>query len=147
LRDEGRHGEAVVEYQRIIEEYPKSQFLSTAMYFVGSSYYDMDPKTPDNMNKAIEAFRKVLDTYPDDEVAPWSYLGIVMAYEASGAYDMVIKTADEIENQYQDSKIKDAKRVIDMARRQKVDAMSKLETGVSTDLLIAELRKVADDPV
>ena len=147
LRDAGRHAEAVVEYRRVVEEYPNSEFVSTATYFVGSSYYDMEPKTPENMTKAIEGFRKVLEEYPESEVAPWSYLGIVMAYESSGSYDMVIKVADEIENQYADSDIPDGKKVIDMARRQKVDAMQKLEVGVSTDVLIAELRKVVDDPV
>ena len=150
LRDAGRHAEAVVEYQRVVEEYPNSEFVSTAMYFVGSSYYDMEPKTPENMTKAIEAFKQVLEQYPESEVAPWSYMGIVMAYEARGDYDMVVKVAEEIENQYTDpayASIPDAKKVIDMARRQKVDAMQKLETGVSTDVLIAELRKVVADPV
>jgi len=70
-----------------------------------------------------------------------------MAYEASGSYDMVIKVADEIEQQYTDSKDSEARRVIDMSRRQKVDAMQKLEEGVSTDALIVELRKVVEDPV
>ncbi|MBM3210878.1 tetratricopeptide repeat protein, partial [Candidatus Poribacteria bacterium] len=77
LRDAGRHTEAVVEYQRIIDEYPRSEFVATAMYYVGSSYFDMEPKTPENMSKAIEAFQKVLEKYPDSEVAPWAHLGIV----------------------------------------------------------------------
>ena len=37
-------------------------------------------------------------------------------------------------------------KVIDRARRYKVDAMEKMETGVSKDDLIAELRKVVSDP-
>ena len=147
LRDAGRHAEAVVEYERVVQDYPDSEFVSTAMYFVGSSYYDMEPKTPENMTKAIEAFKKVQAQYPESEVAPWSHLGIVMAYESSSAYDMVIKVADEIEKQYEDSKDPEARRVVDMARRQKVDAMQKLEEGVSTNALIAELRKVVEDPV
>ena len=147
LREAGRHSEAVVEYQRVVEDYPDSEFVSTAMYFVGSSYYDIEPKSPENMTKAIEAFKQVLDNHPESEVAPWSYFGIVMAYESMGSYDMVVKVADEIEQQYADSNLPDARKVIDEARRRKVDAMQKLEVGVSTDVLIAELRKVVDDPV
>lgn len=147
LRDADRHIEAVMGYQRVIEDYPESEFVSTAMYFVGSSYYDMEPKTPENMTNSITAFRRVLDEHPDSEVAPWSYLGIVAAYETNGDYDMVVKVAEEIETQYADSDIPDARQVIDHARRRKVDAMLKLDSGVSTDVLIAELRKVVDDPV
>ena len=147
LRDAGRHAEAAVEYQRIAEEYADSEYVSTATYLLGLSYYDMEPKTPENMSKAIEVFRKVLEEHSESEVAPWSHLGIVSAYEASGAYDMVVKVAEEIEKKYPGSDIPDARRVIDSARRQKVDAMQKLEKGVSTDDLIAELRKVVSDPV
>lgn len=146
-REIGQYAEAVLSYQRVVEDYPESEFVSTAMYFVGSSYYDMEPKTPENMTNAITAFQKVLDEHPDSEVAPWSYLGIVAAHETNGDYDMVIKVAEEIETQYADSDTLDARQVIDHARRRKVDAMLKLETGVSTDVLIAELRKVVDDPV
>jgi tetratricopeptide (TPR) repeat protein len=130
-----------------VQDYPESEFVPTAMYFVGSSYYDMEPKTPENMANAIAAFQKVLQEYPESDVAPWAHLGIVAAYESNGDYDMVVKVADEIETQYADSDIPDAKKVIDHARRRKVDAMLKLEEGVSTDALIAELRKVVNDPV
>jgi len=147
LREAGRFAEAVVEYQRVVEDYPTSEFVSTAMYYVGSSYYDMEPKTPENMNKSIEAFRKVLEVYPESEVAPWSYLGIVAAYEANGEYDMVIKIAEEIDSKYAGSDSPDAKQIIDHSRRRKVDAMMKLDEGVSTDILIAELRKVVEDPI
>jgi tetratricopeptide (TPR) repeat protein len=88
-----------------------------------------------------------LETYPESDVAPWAHLGIVLAYEAMGAYDMVVKVADEIESQYADSSVPKVEEVIDSARRQKVDAMLKLEEGVSTDTLVAELRKVVENPV
>jgi tetratricopeptide (TPR) repeat protein len=147
LRDVGRHAEAVVEYQRIAEDYPDSEFVPQSMYLIGASYYDIEPRTPENMDKAIEAFRNALDKYPNSETAPWSYLGILLAYEAKNDFDMVVKIADEIEQQYADSDIEEAKQVIDHARRRKVDAMTKLEEGVATDILIAELRKIVEDPV
>jgi len=59
---------------------------------------------------------------------------------------MVIKTADEIESRYADSNLPDAKKVIDAARRQKVDSMQKLESGATADQLIPELRKIAANP-
>jgi len=147
LREAGRHAEAVIEYQRVVDEYPNSEFASTAMYFVGSSYYDMEPKTPENMSKAIEAFTTVMEDYPQSDVTPWAHLNILMSYEAMNAYDMVVKVAEEIESKYTDSDLPNAREVIDHARRRKVDAMLRLEGGVSTDILVAELRKVVEDPV
>ena len=146
LSKEKRFAEAAVEYQRIVDEYPDSDYAATAMYLVGSSYYDMEPKTPENLNKAIEAFRAALAKYPEADTAPWAHIGIIWVYESLKDYDMVVKMAEEIENTYADSNIPDAKKVIDRARRSKVDAMSKMGSSVSTDDLIAELRKVANDP-
>jgi len=147
LRDAGRHAEAAVEYQRVVEEYPDSEHVSTAMYLVGLSYYDIEPKTPENMTKAIEAFKKTMDSYPGSRGALLAHLNMAMAYDAMEAYDMVVKVADEIENQYADSDVEDAPEMIDRAVRLKADAMMKLEEGVSTDALIAELRKVVANPV
>ncbi|MGQ9610350.1 MAG: tetratricopeptide repeat protein [bacterium] len=147
LREDGKYQEAIAEYQRILQEFPNSEFLSMALYYIGSSYYDIEPRTPENLSKAIEAFQQVVDKFPQSETAPWSHLGLLMAYDASGDYNMVIKTADEIEMKYSDSTSPDAKRVIDAARRQKVDTLQKMEEGVSTDTLISELRKIATNPI
>ncbi|MFC1718552.1 tetratricopeptide repeat protein, partial [Candidatus Poribacteria bacterium] len=146
LTDEKRYAEAASAYQQIVDDYPDSDYVSTAMYLVGSSHYDMEPKTPENMNKAIGAFKDAMARYPEADTTPWAHLGIVWAYESMKDYGMVFKVAEEIENQYADSNIPDAGKVIDRARRHKVDAMEKLESGVSTDDLVAELRKVVNDP-
>jgi len=105
LMKAGRHDEALAEYQRIATEYPKSEFISTAMYYVGSSYYEIEPKTPENMNNAIEAFKQVIAKYPNSETTPWAYVGMLAAYDQLGSYDMIISTADEMESKYTGSKI------------------------------------------
>jgi tetratricopeptide (TPR) repeat protein len=147
LRDAERHAEAAVEYQRVVEQYPDSERVSEASYLVGLSYYDIEPKTTENLTKAIEAFKRTLDNYTGSRGALLAHLNMAFAYEAMDAYDMVVKVADEIENQYADSDLEDAPDMIDRSRRLKVDAMMKLEEGVSTDVLIAELRKVVANPV
>lgn len=147
LTKAGKHQEALAEYQKIIQEYPQSEFIPTAMYYVGSSYYEMDPKTPENMNNAIAAFRSVIEKYPNSDTAPWAYVGMLAAYDQLGDYNMVVNTANEMEAKYADSKITRIDEALDMARRRKVDAMQKMEAGMSTDELITELRKIVNNPV
>jgi TolA-binding protein len=106
--DEGRVDDAIAVYRQMVEDESLSQ-------------------TSENMTKAIEGFKKVLETYPESDMAPWAHLGIVLAYEAMGDYDMVVKVAEEIEKRYADSDIPDAKRVSDIARRRKAAAAQKLE--------------------
>jgi len=146
LTDEKRFEEAAVAYQQVVDDYPNSEEVATAMYYVGSSHYDMEPKTPENMSKAVEAFKNALEKYPEGDTAPWSHYGILRTHEVLKDYVMVIKIAEEIENQYADSNIPDADKVMDIARRRKIEAMEKMESGVSTDDLIGELRKVVADP-
>jgi tetratricopeptide (TPR) repeat protein len=147
LTKAAKHQEALAEYQKIITEYPTSEFVPTAMYYIGSSYYEMDPKTTENMNNAIMAFRNVADKYPDSDTTPWAYVGMLAAYDQLGSYDMVIKVADEVEAKYVDSKVAKADEALDMARRRKVDAMQKMESGMTSEALIPELRKIVANPV
>lgn len=146
LTDEKRFDEAAVAYQQVVDNYPNSEEVATAMYYVGSSYYDMEPKTPENMDKAMEAFRNAMEKYPGGDTAPWAHYGVLRTYEILKDYAMVFKTAEEIESQYADSNIPDANKVRDIVRRRKIAAMEKMESGVSTDDLIGELRKVVANP-
>ncbi|HGJ66668.1 TPA: tetratricopeptide repeat protein, partial [bacterium] len=147
LTKAGRHEEAIAEYQRIVTEYPKSEFVATAMYYIGSSYYELDPKTPENMNNAITAFKDVIAKYPSSDTTPWAYIGMMAAYDQLGDYNSIISAADEMETKYADSKISRVDEALDMARRRKVDAMQKMEEGMDTDTLIAELRKIVANPI
>lgn len=142
-----RFQEAITEYQRIVDEYPKSEFVSTAVYYIGSSYYELDPKTPENMNNAIAAFKQVIEKYSDSDTAPWAYVGMMAAYDQLGDYNSIVALAEEMETKYTDSKITRVDEAVDMARRRKVDAMQKMEEGMSADALIAELRKIVANPV
>jgi len=147
LTKAGRHDEAISEYQRIITEYPKSEFVPTAMYYVGSSFYEIDPKTPENMNSAIEAFKEVISKYPQSETSPWAYVGMLAAYDQLKDYNSIVAAANEMEAQFADSKITRIDEALDMARRRKVDAMQKMEEGMDTNTLVDELRKIVANPV
>ena len=147
LMKAGQHEEALAEYKRIVTDYPKSEFVSTAIYYVGSSYYDLEPKTPENMNNAIAAFQQVIDNFSGSDTAPWAYVGMMAAYDQLNSYDKIVSLANEMESKYTDSKIPRVNEALDMARRRKVDAMQKLETSATADALVPELRKIVANPV
>jgi tetratricopeptide (TPR) repeat protein len=147
LTKAGRFQEALTEYQNIVTEYPNSEFLSTAIYYAGSSYYELEPKTPENMNNAIAFFRQVLDKYSESETGPWAYIGMMAAYDQLGSFDKIVTLADEMETKYASSKIPRIDEALDQARRRKVDSMQKLETVATADALVPELRKIVANPV
>jgi len=147
LTKAGRHDEAIAEYRRIITEYPKSEFVPTAMYYVGSSFYEIEPKTPENMNSAIEAFKEVIAKYPKSETSPWAYVGMMAAYDQLKDYNSIVTSAEEMEALFVDSKISRIDEALDMARRRKVDAMQRMEEGMDTDTLVGEMRKIVANPV
>jgi tetratricopeptide (TPR) repeat protein len=147
LTKAGRFQEALTEYQNIVTEYPDSEFLSTALYYAGSSYYELEPKTPENMNNAIAFFQQVLDKYSESETGPWAYIGMMAAYEQLGSFDKIIALADQMEAKYANSKIVRIDEALDMARRRKVDSMQKLETVATADALVPELKKIVANPV
>jgi len=147
LTKAGKVQEALTEYQNIITEYPGSEFLSTALYYAGSSYYELEPKTPENMNNAIAFFQKVLDKYSESDTGPWAYIGMMAAYDQLGSYDKIVSLADEMEAKYTNSKLVRVDEALDQARRRKVDSMQKLESGATADALVPELRKIVANPV
>ncbi|MDQ1328859.1 MAG: Tetratricopeptide repeat protein, partial [Candidatus Poribacteria bacterium] len=147
LTKAGRFQEALTEYQNIVTEYPDSEFLSTAIYYAGSSYYELEPKTPENMNNAIAFFQQVVDKYSESETGPWAYIGMMAAYDQLGSYDKIVTLADQMETKYTGSKIVRVEEALDLARRRKVDSMQKLESGATADALVPELRKIVANPV
>jgi len=56
---------AIKELQKIIKNYPESEYTDDAQLYIGYCYFDLG-----DYNKAIEEYKKVIDNYPDSGAIP-----------------------------------------------------------------------------
>lgn len=61
--------------ERLISEYPSSQYADNALYEIGRAYLMME-----NGDKAIASYKRLLDIYPNSTLAPKTALEIGMVY-------------------------------------------------------------------
>lgn len=64
LKD-GRYAESARRFQAFIEQYPSSELISNAYYWLGESYY-----VTQNYRISLDTFQKLLGQYPDSPKAP-----------------------------------------------------------------------------
>lgn len=71
LKDQ-KYPEAVMSFEELVKDYPDSQLVPEALSETASIYQNKQIKNlseEENLNKAIELFKKVHDEYPNSEFA------------------------------------------------------------------------------
>jgi tol-pal system protein YbgF len=65
LYSANRYDEAIASFTAFIKAYPESDYAANAQYWIGECYY-----TQSNLPKALDAFKKVITTYPQGNKVP-----------------------------------------------------------------------------
>ncbi len=102
LQEQGEDEEAQDAYLAIINNYPKSKYIPEVLTRLGESYFE----DPNKLDKAIEAYRRVL-SFPDSVMydkalykLAWTYYKIDQYEQASVRFDELISwTYKEVEGQ------------------------------------------------
>ncbi|MBN2366212.1 MAG: tetratricopeptide repeat protein, partial [Calditrichaeota bacterium] len=61
----GRYQEAIMAFERVSSQFPKSNKNDWAKFKLGQSYYQLG-----NQDRAKQEFQELLDLYPDSELVP-----------------------------------------------------------------------------
>jgi tetratricopeptide (TPR) repeat protein len=151
LRHENRFQEAIQQYERIVQEYPDSEYADEAQYLIGLCYYSIEPRTKENVEKAIEAFQKLIDNYPSSNNIADAYFGIAQSRKDLGEmgddtqWAKIIEICDYINSNFADKEDEKTQRIVANANLLKVYAVEKAgTTEVGADALIASLRRVVE---
>ena len=91
---------AAIAYQRVIDEHPKAaNVISICLYQIGEAYFELatehhesdeTKKARENFEKALNQFRKILNDFPTDNIAPHARQGMMSSLD-------VLERKDEME--------------------------------------------------
>jgi tol-pal system protein YbgF len=79
LLDAGRTGQAILEFEKYIREYPRSELAGNAQYWIGEAYYSQK-----EYGRAATEFQKVIRNYPQGGKVPDAHLKLGLSYMEMG---------------------------------------------------------------
>jgi len=93
-------------FEEIRKTYPENKELGAqATYFIGSTYEELEDR-----GHAAEAFRRVVDEFPDTDVPPKALYSLAGVYLSEGDVDAAERTFGEITDRYPRSRMADKAR-------------------------------------
>lgn len=87
----GRYESAVVALKDYLAQYPNSQYVDNAQYWVGEAYYVMRQFEP-----AIAEYQRLIQAYPDSQKRSHAMLKIGYSYYELGRMDLARATLEEL---------------------------------------------------
>ena len=94
------YDKAILEFQKLIKNFPDSDLADNAQYWIGECYY-----TQHQYLQAIEELKKVVRIYPMGNKAPDAMLKIGMSYAELQDYDRAIQELNLLIRKYPDSEV------------------------------------------
>lgn len=79
LLQKKRHAEAVLAFERFLEQYSEHDYADNALYWLGETYYDTQ-----DYRKALEYFGKVIRLYPEGNKVPDAILKSALSHNNVG---------------------------------------------------------------
>ena len=76
---EKRHAEAVMEFERFLEQYPNHDYSDNSLYWLGEAYYDTQ-----EFSRALDYFDRVITLYPGGNKVPDALLKSGLCYKNIG---------------------------------------------------------------
>ncbi len=152
LRAEERFEEAAAEYQAVVDGDPAGEYADDALYFVGLCYYNASVDKPELVEKAAEAFNKVVTEYADSPNAIEAYHGLVLVYHDAAQkhgdttkWPLVLQTADAANEKFSDSS---DELVLQTLGRIDLIKATALESTNADDIdgLVVNLQRIIDNP-
>lgn len=95
---EQRYGQAILDFEEFLRNYPDHEYGDNAQYWIGESYYSQG-----EYQQAIAEFNRVVDRYPGEAKAPDALLKIGLAYEKLGDAERARVLWDRLAARYPDS--------------------------------------------
>lgn len=96
----------ISEFQRVIDADPKGQSADDAQYAIASSWlWIINTGNTEASHRAIEAFKKLIYTYPTSEYVPFAYYWLGRCYDYIGDDYQSIIQYHLVENRYADSEM------------------------------------------
>lgn len=96
----------ISEFQRVIDANPKGSSADDAQYAIASSWlWIIKTGDTETSHRAIEAFKKLIYTYPNSEYVPFAYYWLGRCYDAIGDDYQAIVQYQLVENRYADSEM------------------------------------------
>ncbi len=152
LRSEKRFEEAADEYQAVVERNPGGEYADDALYFVGLCYYNASTDKPELIEKAAEAFNKVVTEYADSPNAIEAYHGLVLVYHDAAQkhgdtdkWSLVLQTADAANEKFSDSSDPLVLQTLGRIDLIKATALESINAD-DIDGLIVSLQRIIDNP-
>lgn len=91
----GKYKDAIAQFNKFIKSYPASNFVPSAQYWVGNSYFALR-----DFKNAITAQEKLLSAYPDSAKAPDAMLNIASSQQETGKKTAAKKTLETLIARY-----------------------------------------------
>jgi tol-pal system protein YbgF len=79
LLDAGQPGQAILEFEKYIREYPQSELAGNSQYWIGEAYYSKK-----EFSRAATEFQKVIQNYPRGGKVPDAHLKLGLSYLEMG---------------------------------------------------------------
>ncbi len=98
----GKYKEAISQFNKFIKTYPASNFVPSAQYWIGNSYYALR-----DFKSAITAQEKLLSKYPDSAKAPDAMLNIASSHQETNKKAAAKKTLETLMARYPGSEAAD----------------------------------------
>jgi tol-pal system protein YbgF len=91
----GKYKDAISQFNKFIKTYPASNFVPSAQYWIGNSYYALR-----DFKNAITAQEKLLSNYPDSAKAPDAMLNIASSHQETNKKAAAKKTLETLIAKY-----------------------------------------------
>ncbi len=96
----------ISEFQRVIDADPQGPSADDAQYAIASSWlWSIKAGNTEASHRAIEAFKKLIYTYPNSEYVPFAYYWSGRCYDYIGDNSQAIIQYQLLENRYADSEM------------------------------------------
>lgn len=106
IRNSQRNWNTVIrQFDKIVKDHPKSQYADDAQYKLGLCYLRTHGVLEDSSQKAISAFKALIENYPDSKFLEGSYYLMAYAHTLAGDYDSAIEEGKEFIRKYPESEL------------------------------------------
>jgi parallel beta-helix repeat protein len=115
-RQQGRYDDAIQYYQKLVSQYPQSEFATPAQYFIGLSYSSKPDAQEDDLNKACAAYETFIEKYSSSKFTLDVYWNLASLYDRLGQKAKAMDVCKQIIKKYQSSGDANIQSVVDAAQ-------------------------------
>ena len=92
---QGDYENAIVSYNRLLEEYPNSNFIAEARLGIADTHFRLE-----NWDEAIVAYKQIINEYKYGKYVVDAYYGLARVYRDTSRWTLLLEVADEVKKKY-----------------------------------------------